>query len=395
MSGFTVEEKQNVYGAKIKVVGVGGGGGNMINHIIREGIHNEDGMKSVDLIIANTDAQALDSSAAPNKIQLGEKKTRGLGAGMQPTVGKEAAMESYEDIKTTLENSDIVFIASGFGGGTGTGAAPIVAQAAKEIGALTIAVVTTPFKFEGNKRMRLAVEGINELKKECDSVVVVPNEKLSNIVDRKAGIKDSFKIVDSILARAVNGMSSIVLSHGESDINLDFADVKTAMSHRGLSLMGVGEAQGDGAAQEALKCAMQSPLLDDMDIKGAMGAIVHFTIHPDCPMSDMTEAMDIIQTAADPDADIFWGTKCDINMPVDKVLVTLVATGFSDSNIAKLQPSTANANTTTVAAAKESTPVKAEEPKESIFSYRRVSGLDLNISSDDLDIPTISRHQLD
>lgn len=384
MSGFTVEEKKNIYGAKIKVVGVGGGGGNMINHIIREGINNEDGMKTVDLIVANTDAQALDSSTAPHKIQLGEKKTRGLGAGMQPSVGKEAAIESYEEIKTTLEYSDIVFIASGFGGGTGTGAAPVVAQAAKEIGALTIAVVTTPFKFEGNKRMRLAIEGINELKKECDSVVVVPNEKLSNIVDRKAGLKDSFKIVDSILARAVNGMSSIVLSHGDSDINLDFADVKTAMSHRGLSLMGVGEAEGDGAAQEALKSAMQSPLLDDMDIKGAMGAIVHFTIHPDCPMSDMTEAMEIIQSAADPDADIFWGTKCDSNMPIDKVLVTLVATGFSDNNVSKLQPSKEAA-----------APVKAEEPKESIFSHRKVSGLDLNISGDDLDIPTINRYQVD
>lgn len=336
MSGFTVEEKQNIYGAKIKVVGVGGGGGNMINHIIREGINNEDGMKTVDLIVANTDAQALDSSSAPTKIQLGEKKTRGLGAGMQPSVGKEAAIESYEEIKTTLEYSDIVFIASGFGGGTGTGAAPVVAQAAKEIGALTIAVVTTPFKFEGNKRMRLAIEGINELKKECDSVVVVPNEKLSNIVDRKAGIKDSFKLVDSILARAVNGMSSIVLSHGESDINLDFADVKTAMSHRGLSLMGVGEAQGDGAAQEALKSAMQSPLLGGIDIKGTMGAIVNFTIHPDCPMSDMTEAMQIIEAAADPDADIFWSTKCDETMPIDKVLVTLMVADFFD-NVFKLQ----------------------------------------------------------
>ncbi len=384
MSDFIVEENKNVYGAKIKVVGVGGGGGNMINHIVREGINNQDGMKTVDLIAANTDAQALDSSSATTRIQLGEKKTRGLGAGMLPEVGKEAALESYEEIKTTLEYSDIVFIASGFGGGTGTGAAPVIAQAAKEIGALTVAVVTTPFSFEGKKRMRLALEGIEELKKECDSIVIIPNQKLMGIIDKKAGIKDSFKQVDNILARAVSGMSSIVLNSGTSDINLDFADVRTAMSHRGLSLMGVGEAQGEEAAQEALKNAIQSPLLDDMNIKGAMGVLVHFKFHPSCPMSDISEAMVMIEENADQDADIFFGTLADENMEEGKVQVTLVATGFYDKTSAVAQP------------AKEAE-IVVEKKEQNVFGmYRRVSGYDINIpSSDDLDIPTASRFRQD
>ncbi|AGZ81458.1 cell division protein FtsZ [Campylobacter fetus] len=384
MGGFTVEENKNIYGAKIKVVGVGGGGGNMINHIVREGINNQDGMRSVDLIAANTDAQALEDSSATTRIQLGEKKTRGLGAGMVPEVGKEAALESYEEIKTTLEYSDIVFIASGFGGGTGTGAAPIIAQAAKEVGALTVAVITTPFAFEGKKRMRLALEGVEELKKECDSIVVIPNQKLMGIIDKKAGIKDSFKEVDNILARAVSGMSSIVLSSGKSDINLDFADVRTAMSHRGLSLMGVGEADGEEAAQEALKNAIQSPLLDDMNIKGAMGVLVHFRFHPSCPMSDISEAMLIVEDSADTDADIFFGTLTDDTMEEGRVQVTLVATGFYDKNNAKQPEATPAAE------------VVQEKREQNIFgAYRRASGYDVNVNSDDLDIPTVSRFKLD
>lgn len=387
MSGFTVEENKNIYGAKIKVIGVGGGGGNMINHIVREGINTQDGMKSVDLIAANTDAQALDSSSATTRIQLGEKKTRGLGAGMLPEIGKEAAMESYDEIKTTLEYSDIVFIASGFGGGTGTGAAPIIAKAAKEIGALTVAVVTTPFKFEGKKRMKLAIEGIDELKKECDSIVIIPNEKLMGIIDKKAGIKESFKQVDNVLARAVSGMSSIVLSSGQSDINLDFADVRTAMSHRGLSLMGVGEADGDEAAQEALKNAIQSPLLDDVNIKGAMGVLVHFRFHPGCPMSDISEAMAIVEDSVDEDANIFFGTFTDETMSDGNVQVTLVATGFdskSQANQAEIKQA-------------DQAPLTTEKKEQSLFTgFKRASGMDINLNSQDyLDIPTVNRFKQD
>jgi len=322
MSGFSIEEAKNVYGAKIKVIGVGGGGGNMVNHMIAQGV------TGIDLIVANTDAQALDHSKASTKLQLGEKKTKGLGAGMQPEVGKESALESYEEIKSSLEGADIVYVASGLGGGTGTGAAPIIAQAAKEIGALTVSVVTKPFMFEGRKRMKLAIAGLNELKKESDSIVVIPNDKLLSIVDRGLGIKDSFKIVDDVLSRAVSGMSQVVLSSGNSDINVDFADVKTVMSHRGMALMGVGESSGEGAASEAVKSAIESPLLDNMSINGALGVLIHFHIPSACPLSDISEAMGVVYDSADEDADVIFGTTTDDTMADDSVKVTIVATGF-------------------------------------------------------------------
>ena len=322
MEAFNIEEKQRVTGANIKAVGVGGGGGNMIGHMIREGV---DG---IELIVANTDSQALSTSQAHVKIQLGEKTTRGLGAGMKPEIGREAALESYDTIKEKLEGADIVFISAGMGGGTGTGAAPIIAQAAKEVGALTISVVTKPFKFEGRKRVRLAEQGIEELKKESDSIVVIPNDKLFSIVDRKLGLKDSFKIVDDILARAVGGISGVILSYGENDINLDFADVKTVMSHRGLALMGVGEATGENSAYEAIKSAIESPLLDNLSINGAMGVLVHFTLHPEYPLIDIGEAMNVVFESADDDAHVIFGTTTNSNMAPDQVKITLIATGF-------------------------------------------------------------------
>jgi cell division protein FtsZ len=324
MGGFTVEEAKNVYGAKIKVIGVGGGGGNMVNHMIKEGV------SGIDLIVANTDAQALDNSKATVKIQLGEKKTKGLGAGMVPEVGRESALESYEEIKTALEGADIVYVASGLGGGTGTGAAPIIAQAAKEVGALTVSVVTKPFMFEGRKRKKLAEAGLEELKKESDSIVVIPNDKLLSIIEKDLGIKDSFKIVDNVLGRAVSGMSQVVLSSGDSDINVDFADVKTVMSHRGMALMGVGESSGQGAASEAVKSAIESPLLDNMSINGALGVLIHFHIPPTCPLSDISEAMEIVYESADEDADVIFGTTTDDGMADDSVKVTIVATGFEN-----------------------------------------------------------------
>ena len=321
---FTIEESPTVSGAKIKAIGVGGGGGNMINHMINQGV------EGIDLIVANTDAQALESSKAPYKIQLGEKLTKGLGAGMRPEIGQESAMESYDAIKEVLEGADIVFVSSGLGGGTGTGAAPIVAQAAKEVGALTVSVVTKPFRFEGRKRMRLAEAGLEQLKKESDSIIVIPNEKLLSIVDKNLGLKESFKMVDDILARAVTGISNVIVSKGEHDINLDFADVNTVMSHRGLALMGVGEATGPSAAYEAIKNAIESPLLDNMDIKGAMGVLVHFHIHPDYPILEIGEAMSIVEDNADEDAHVIFGTTTDENLPIDSVNITIVATGFEN-----------------------------------------------------------------
>ena len=321
-----VETKYRTNGAKIKAIGVGGGGGNMINHMIQEGINN------IDLIVANTDAQALENSLAPYKMQLGMNATRGLGAGMVPEKGREAALESFEDIKKILEGSDIVFISAGLGGGTGTGAAPIIAQAAKEVGALTVSIVTSPFKFEGRKRTKLAKEGLEELKRESDSIIVVPNEKLLSIVEKNLGIKESFRMVDDILAQAVGGISKVILSHGENDINLDFADVKTVMSHRGLALMGTGYATGTNAAYDAAKAAIESPLLDNISIDGAMGVLVHFDIHPDYPIMEIGEAMGIVEESADEDASVIFGTTTNSNMAPDEVKITIIATGFEDKN---------------------------------------------------------------
>ena len=321
-----IEATCHTTGAKIKAIGVGGGGGNMINHMIQEGIN------TIDLIVANTDAQALDSSLAPYKMQLGLNATRGLGAGMVPEKGREAALESFDDIKSMLEGADIVFISAGLGGGTGTGAAPIIAQAAKEVGALTVSIVTSPFKFEGRKRTKLAREGLEELKRESDSIIVVPNERLLSIVDKNLGIKESFKMVDDILAQAVGGISKVILSHGENDINLDFADVKTVMSHRGLALMGTGYATGANAAYDAAKAAIESPLLDNISIDGAMGVLVHFDIHPDYPIMEIGEAMSIVEESADEDASVIFGTTTNANMEIDEVKITIIATGFEDKN---------------------------------------------------------------
>lgn len=378
MSSFTVEENKSIYGAKIKVVGVGGGGGNMVNHIIRVNPN-----LNIDLIVANTDAKALENSLAHTKIQLGEKTTKGLGAGMRPEIGKAAAEESYDEVKSALETSDIVFIGTGLGGGTGTGAAPVVAQAAKDIGALTVAVVTMPFMFEGKKRRKLADSGLEELRKESDSIVVIPNDKLLTLIDKNAGIKESFEMVDEVLARAVNGMSTIVLDSGKSDINLDFADVRTIMSHRGLALMGVGEAHGEDAAQEAIKNAIQSPLLDNMTINGAFGILVHFRISPSCPLADINNAMNIIYEAADEDAEIIFGTTTDDKIEDNRVEVTIIATGFQSSQQEVEKKEEAQTNTSEI--------IK----KERILRLKKVSGGYDEDYMSQLDVPSFMRHQMD
>jgi len=322
MEPFVVEEVSSPTGARIIAVGVGGGGGNMIGHMLKEGV------TGIEMVLVNTDAQVLNETCAATKIQIGEKLTKGLGAGMKPNVGKDSAIENYEDIRSALEGADIVFISAGLGGGTGTGAAPVVAQIAKEIGALTISVVTKPFSFEGKKRLKLAEMGLEELKKESDSIVVIPNDKLLSIIDRKLGLKDSFKIVDGVLAQAVSGTSGVILSSGENDINLDFADLKTVMNHKGMALMGVGEFEGDNAAYEAIKSAIESPLLDNMSINGAMGVLVHFSMHPDFPTMEIYEAMNVVNESADDEADIIFGTSTDTNLAEDYVKITIVATGF-------------------------------------------------------------------
>lgn len=380
---FSIEESPTLVGAKIKAIGVGGGGGNMINHMINSGITD------IDLIVANTDAQALESSNAPYKIQLGEKLTKGLGAGMKPEIGQQSAIESYDAIKEVLDGADIVFVSSGLGGGTGTGAAPIIAQAAKEIGALTVSVVTKPFRFEGKRRQRLAESGLEELKKESDSIIVIPNEKLLSIVDKNLGIKDSFKMVDNILARAVSGISNVILSRGKNDINLDFADVNTVMSHRGLALMGVGEATGPSAAYEAIKNAIESPLLDNMDINGAMGVLVHFQIHPDYPILEISEAMSVVEDNADENAHVIFGTTTDETMQPDEVKITIVATGFEAEENETEESNQENKK-------QQITLIKPETSEESIpASTPRIKVVGGYDNEEILDIPTWMRNQMD
>ena len=321
--------------AKIAVVGVGGGGCNMINHMINEGTYK------IDLIVANTDLQVLNLSQAPKKIQLGVELTRGLGAGMRPDIGRDSALENYQEIKDSLEGADIVFVAAGLGGGTGTGAAAVIAKAAKEIGALTVSVVTKPFKWEGKKRTGLANLGLEELKKVSDSIIVIPNDRLRNVVDANIGMKDAFKVVDDVLYQAVNGMSEVILKPGSDDINVDFADVKTIMQHKGIALMGIGKAKGDNAANQALEAAIKSPLLDEISLSGAKGIMIHWTINPDVSMFAIGDVMENINDTVEGNPEIIFGTTTDDNLAIDEIKITIVATGFEspeeeiDSSIQK------------------------------------------------------------
>jgi len=362
---------ETIDGPVIKVIGVGGGGNNMINYMAEKGI------KDVELIAANTDIQALKTSKAHKKIQLGKSLTKGLGAGMRPEVGAKAAEESYEEVKESLEGADLVFISAGMGGGTGTGAAPIIAKAAKEIGALTIGVVTKPFTFEGPRRRKLAEAGTNELKHETNSIVVIPNDKILTIIDRKVGRREAFSLVDDVLYKAVSGISNMVISYGENDINVDFNDLKTVMSHQGLALMGVGEEKGENAAFNAIKKAIESPLLDNISIDGAMGVLVHFTLHEDYPLVEMEESMNLIYDKADDDADIIFGTTTDNSLAPDEIKVTIVATGFEKEK-----------------AANNKLTEKVENTINELLLKRKVSG-GIELDSDTLDIPTWVRKARD
>ena len=312
---------------KIAVIGVGGGGCNMINYMIEEGSH------MIDLIVANTDLKVLHISKAPKKIELGPKLTNGFGAGMDPEVGRNAAFESYEEIKETLKGSDIVFVAAGLGGGTGTGAAPIIAKAAREVGALTVSVVTKPFGFEGRMRAALANLGLEELKKVSDSLIVIANDKLREAVDETIGIKNAFKVTDNILYQAVNGMSQVILNPGSgNDINADFADVKTIMKHKGIALMGIGKAKGDEATSRALDNAINSPLLEKVPLDGAKGILIHFTISPEISLFAIEDVMNNINQRVDINAQIIFGTTTDTDFERDEVKITIIATGFEAKN---------------------------------------------------------------
>lgn len=304
--------------AHIKVVGVGGGGNNAVNRMITEGL------KGVEFIAINTDKQALYLSKATHKIQIGEKLTKGLGAGANPEIGKKAAEESADEISQAIKGADMVFVTAGMGGGTGTGAAPIVAQIAKELGILTVGVVTKPFTFEGRKRMKHAEEGINALKQKVDTLVTIPNDRLLQIVEKKTSMVEAFKIADDVLRQGVQGISDLIAVPGL--VNLDFADVKTIMMETGLAHMGIGIASGENRAKEAAKQAIQSPLLET-SIEGAKGVLLNITGGPNLSLFEVNEAAEFIYEAADPDANIIFGAVIDENLQ-DEIKITVIATGF-------------------------------------------------------------------
>ncbi|BCZ17198.1 Cell division protein FtsZ [Helicobacter sp. NHP19-003] len=369
-----VEEVFETNGAKIVVIGVGGGGSNMIAHLIATGTY-----KDITLIVANTDGQALKASNAKNKIRLGEKLTGGRGAGMRPEIGKQAAQECIEAIKEAVSGVDLVFISAGLGGGTGTGAAPVIAQVAKDAGALTVSVVTKPFSFEGKKRAKVAEEGLKELKAVSDSIVVIPNERLMGYIEKSMGMRNSFKEVDNVLAKAVNGISGMIIDYGTNDINVDFADLKTVMGHKGLALMGIGEATGVNAATVAVENAITSPLFDNISINGAMGVLVNFECHPEYPLAEVHAAMGTVNDMADDDAEVIFGTCTSPNMPTDQIKVTIVATGFEKQEEHKPESKP------------ESTPNLS---KNTLGGLRLASGGD-DYQNVDLDIPAYLRHQKD
>ena len=319
--------------AQIKVLGVGGGGGNCINSMV-----SDDQIDGIDFVAINTDAQALLTSQAPIKIQIGEKLTRGLGAGGDPEIGQKAAEESIEKIKKLIAGSDMVFITGGEGGGTCTGAAPVIAQAAKEMGILTVAVVTKPFHFEGHRRMAAANEGITQLKNQVDTLIVVPNQKLLSSVDQKTSLVEAFKMVDSVLISGVEGIAGLITKPGL--INLDFADVKAIIANAGSALMGIGEAEGEKRAVKAAQMAADSPLLET-SIEGARGILFNITGGQDLGIKEVEEAAEVIFSQADPDANIIFGATIDKQLG-EKIKITLIATGFdiSKTRLSRLAKST-------------------------------------------------------
>ena len=306
-------------GAKIKVIGIGGCGGNAINTMI------ESRLEGVEFMTANTDSQALKASKAPIKIQLGENLTKGLGAGANPDIGRNAAMESRDRLMEAIAGADMVFITAGMGGGTGTGGAPVVAEVAKELGALTVAVVTKPFTFEAKKKMKQADEGLKVLKSMVDTVITIPNQRLLSIADKNTSLPDAFKQADAILYQAVKGISDVITIPGL--VNVDFADVRTIMSEMGLALMGSGVARGDSRAVEAARRAISSPLLEDISIHGAKGVLINITGASDMTLHEVNEASMLIQEEAHEDAHIIFGSVIDEKMG-EEIRVTVIATGF-------------------------------------------------------------------
>ena len=334
------QQKANVNPASIKVIGVGGGGGNAVNRMIKAGL------SGVDFWLMNTDLQVLNYSSCKNKIQLGEKLTNGLGAGGEPSIGEKAAEEAQQDITEALDGADMVFVTAGMGGGTGTGAAPIVAKIAKELGILTIGVVTKPFSFEGKRRQNQAAQGLEKLRECVDALIVIPNDKLLDVVDRRVSLQESFIVVDEVLLRGVQGISDIITIPGL--INVDFADVKSVMQASGSALMGIGRGQGEGRAVDAAKTAIDSQLLET-SINGASGVIVNITGGPDMTLHEVTDATNIINSAVLDDAKVIIGAVVDDKIQ-GEIQITVIATGFELRNQINLSEKAADAAKTLSAA---------------------------------------------
>lgn len=372
--------------AVIKVIGVGGGGNNAVNRMI------EHGVQGVDFIAVNTDAQALNLSKAEYKLQIGGKLTRGLGAGANPEVGKKAAEESREQLEEVLRGADMVFVTAGMGGGTGTGAAPVIASIARDLGALTVGVVTRPFTFEGRKRQTQAIGGITSMKEAVDTLIVIPNDKLLQIVDKSTPMLEAFREADNVLRQGVQGISDLIATPGL--INLDFADVKTIMSDKGSALMGIGIASGENRAVEAAKKAISSPLLET-SIDGAKGVIMNITGGTNLSLYEVQEAADIVQLASDEEVNMIFGSVINDNLN-DEIIVTVIATGFSDDFIAPkpqaIRPSIgARQQAATQQAPQQAVQPRAQEPVQQ-EAPRQQSQTNYQ-QEDALDIPTFLRNR--
>lgn len=394
MSFIYVESERT---ARIKVIGIGGAGGNAINNMV---IAN---LQGVEFIAANTDAQALDISTAPTRIQIGERLTSGLGAGANPSVGRDAAHETADAIRKALEGAHMVFLTAGFGGGTGTGATPVIAEICKEMGALTVAVVSKPFSFEGKKRAKQAEEGINMLKDVADTVITIPNDRLRGIAPKNAKMVEMFKKADEILHHSVKGITDLIMVPGL--VNLDFADVRTTMSKAGMALMGIGIASGENRATEAAERAISHPLLEDISIAGAKGVLMNITCTSEMTLDEMTEASDRIYKEVGDEAEIIWGQAIDETLG-DEMRVTVIATGIESAR-KKNQPMAETVATRgrvrDITMDDLQNAVGYEEPtfirhKRAVgdtsgASYRGYKGIVLD--NDDLDVPTFLRRKAD
>ncbi len=393
---FTLVENEK--SAKINVIGVGGAGGNAINNMI------DSNLSGVKFIAANTDAQALEVSRAPVKIQLGEKLTQGLGAGANPQLGREAALENWEAIKNAMVDSHMVFITAGFGGGTGTGAAPVIAEICKEVGALTVAVVTKPFSFEGKKRSALAEEGIDRLKDVADTVITIANDRLRGIATKNTTMVEMFKKADEILLHSVKGITDLIMMPGL--VNLDFADVKATMSKAGMAIMGIGIASGDNRAILAAESAISHPLLEDISISGARGVLMNITSSTSLTMEEMTEASERIYNEVGENAEIIWGAVVDDSLG-DEMCVTVIATGigsdtepivsegFDEEPLRGKVRNVTEADLQNVADYDEPTFIRVKEAagESTGATYRGYKGM--VIDNNDLDIPTFLRKKAD